>query len=44
MRYFILAAAAVIATAVWLNSADGQRAKRHFIETNSNQTRLIAED
>ncbi len=44
MRNFILAAAAVLATAIWLNSADGQRAKRHLLETNNNQTQLITED
>ena len=43
MRYVILAVAAVFATVNWLNSADGQRTKRHFLETTHANTRIIAE-
>ena len=34
MRYVIMAVAGIFATVGWLGTADGQRAKHHFFESN----------
>ncbi len=38
MRYILLAVAAVLVTVGWLNSADGQRAKRNMLAPGSADT------
>ena len=38
MRYVLLALAAVLVTVGWLNTADGQRAKRHMLAPGNGDT------
>ena len=38
MRYVLLAAAAVLVTVSWLNTAGGQRAKQHMLAPGNGDT------
>ncbi len=44
MRYLLYAAAAVLMTSMWLNSANGREAKARFLAPNSDAPRVYADN
>jgi len=43
MRYLIMAVAALLAATNWMQTADGQKFKRQFLEANASNTDYYSE-